>query len=71
MTEQEIATYIETYLNNINSSAQSLCWCYFLAGIIFCLCVIELISFICDSVCKIIEKHKQKSKKEKEKTDEK
>ena len=64
MTEQEIATYIETYLNNINSSAQSLCWCYFLAGILFCLCVIELVSFICDSVWKIIEKHKQKSKKE-------
>ena len=64
MTEQEIATYVETYINNITSSAQSLCWCYFLAGILFCLCVLDLINFICDFVFKIIEKHKQKLKKE-------
>lgn len=64
MTEQEIATYAETFINSVTSSAQSLCWCYFLAGILFCLCVLELTNFICDFVFKIIENHKQKSKKE-------
>ncbi len=64
MTEQEIATYAETYINNVTSSAQSFCWCYFLAGFIFCIFVLYLINFVCDSVCKIIEKHKQNSKKE-------
>ena len=72
MTEQEIATYAETYINSVTSLARSVNWCYFIAGIIFCICVLELINFICDSVCKNIEKHKQKSnKKNKEKTDEK
>lgn len=64
MTEQEIATYVETYLNNVTSSAQSICWFYFLAGIMFCIVLLFLINFICDSVCKIIEKQDKKLKKE-------
>lgn len=64
MTEQEIVTYVEKYLNNVTSSAQSMCWCYFLAGIMFCIILLFLINFICDSVCKIIEKQDKKSKKE-------
>ena len=78
MTEQEIATYVETYINSITSSAEGLCWCYFLAGILFCIILFELLTFIRDSVCTIIDccKKKQdkklgKDKKNKEKTDEK
>ena len=78
MTEQEIATYVETYINSITSSAEGLCWCYFLAGILFCIIIFELLTFIRDSVCTIIDycKKKQdkklgKDKKKKEKTDEK
>lgn len=68
MTEQEIATYAETYINNVTSSAQSLCWCYFLAGIIFSVCFYELVTFIFDLVKDIIDyrekKQDKKSKKE-------
>lgn len=74
MTEQEIATYVETYINSITSSAEGLCWCYFLAGILFCIIIFELLTFIRDSLCIIIDyrnKKLGKDKKKKDKTDEK
>lgn len=66
MTEQEIVTIIDTYINSVNSLAQGLSWCYFLTGILFSIIIYEVIIFISDFV-----KKSGKDKKEKEKTDEK
>ena len=66
MTEQEIATYAETYINSVTSLARSVNWCYFIAGILFGIIIYEVITFISNSVNK-----SGKDKKEKEKTDEK
>lgn len=71
MTEQEIATYVETYINNITSSAQSLCWCYFLAGFGVCVAFFGLLDLLKDPfdnfINKIIEKKKQKTKESEDK----
>lgn len=66
MTEQEIATYAETYINSVTSLARSVNWCYFIAGIVFGIIIYEVITFISNSVNK-----SGKDKKEKEKDKEK
>ena len=63
MTEQEIVSIIDTYINSVSSSAQCLSWCYFLSGILFCL----IIDSFSDSVIKFIKKYKQKSKNQEDK----
>lgn len=64
MTEQEIVTYVETYINNVTSLAQSLCWCYFLAGILFSVCFYEFLDLLFKKLGKDKKKQDKKSKKE-------
>lgn len=65
MTEQEIVTYVDTYINSINSLARSLNWCYFLAGIMFTISLYILITFIFDLVKDLIKDKKKQEKKSK------
>lgn len=71
MTEQEIATYAETYINSVTSLARSVNWCYFIAGILFGITIYEVITFISNSVNKSGKDKTKQDKKKKEKTDEK
>lgn len=65
MTEQEIVTIIDTYINSVNSLAQGLSWCYFLTGILFSIIIYEVITFISDSVKKSGKDKKKQDKKSK------